>query len=576
MPKKSENNTAKYTPPAIFFLVSLVFTLPFLLKWGYIGVGDWELFTVMAAVPERTVLHFHQFPFWNPYLGGGNILFAHPEVGILSPFFLLILIFGAVGGLKLQVLIAYFVGFYGSYLMARRLGISNIGSYLVSFVYFGSSYFALHFSIGHIPFTHFCFLPWFVYFILKTGDNWKYILAAALSIALIIIGNGAAVPFLYTSFFSGLFVLLYAIDTKNIRLIKSYIIAIILGVLLAAVKFIPMYHYLSQNQWAGMAQDTTPLKFILPAFFSFDQAIFRTMKTAEHWGWHEYSAYISPLIIILAVIGLIYAFRKNRIWLILGAFFFIFGLGHFSDFSLWGLMHHFPGFSSIRSPARAFQFVILAAAVMAAIGLDNILPKLKITESAKQYSSIGLIVLILGVNFFISLPAMQSIANKKPKKVVFSEEFHHVIGSKFEIYDLFQKNRGSLMAPWLSAYKDSRGIVTENNDVFMEYVIQGQTDILRRRYTPNRVDYELTPRGSGAMVFGIGYDEGWFAADGRRLYETNGLVTADFNSGDKHITLQYRTPYFYLGLIVSLLTIAGCLSAYINKNFGKRFKAILE
>ena len=223
-----------------------------------------------------------------------------------------------------------------------------------------------------------------------------------------------------------------------------------------------------------------------------------------------------------------------------------------------------------------FRKTPLFAAVMAAIGLDNILPKLKITESARQYSSIGLIVLILGVNFFISLPAMQSIANKKPKKVVFSEEFHHVIGSKFEIYDLFQKNRGSLMAPWLSAYKDSRGIVTENNDVFMEYVIQGQTDILRRRYTPNRVDYELTPKGSGAMVFGIGYDEGWFAADGRRLYETNGLVTADFNSGDKHITLQYRTPYFYLGLIVSLLAIAGCLSAYINKNFGKRFKAILE
>ncbi|MEW5925647.1 MAG: hypothetical protein AB1746_16820 [Candidatus Zixiibacteriota bacterium] len=128
MPKKTPDKKTAYIPPVVFFIVSFIFTLPYLLKWGYIGVGDWELFTLMAAVPGKTILHFHQFPFWNPYIGGGNILFPHPEVGIFSPFFLLILIFGAVGGLKLQVLVAYFLGFYGSYLFAKKMGISEIGS----------------------------------------------------------------------------------------------------------------------------------------------------------------------------------------------------------------------------------------------------------------------------------------------------------------------------------------------------------------------------------------------------------------------------------------------------------------
>ena len=105
MTGKHEGKRGRFVPTVIFFCISTIFTLPFLLKWSYIGVGDWELFVTMAAVPAKTILHYGQFPFWNPYIGGGNILFAHPEVGILSPFFSLILIFGPIAGLKIQILL---------------------------------------------------------------------------------------------------------------------------------------------------------------------------------------------------------------------------------------------------------------------------------------------------------------------------------------------------------------------------------------------------------------------------------------------------------------------------------------
>ena len=88
--------------PAIFFLLAVYYTLPFLLKYDFWGLRDWDMFTTLAAVPVGTIVHYGQFPFWNPYLGGGNILFHHPQVAVLSPFLLLYLIFGAVVGLKLQ------------------------------------------------------------------------------------------------------------------------------------------------------------------------------------------------------------------------------------------------------------------------------------------------------------------------------------------------------------------------------------------------------------------------------------------------------------------------------------------
>lgn len=57
----------------------------------------------MAAIPAGTILQYGQIPFWNPYLGGGNIFFHHPEAATFSPFLLLCVLFGALTGLKIQV-----------------------------------------------------------------------------------------------------------------------------------------------------------------------------------------------------------------------------------------------------------------------------------------------------------------------------------------------------------------------------------------------------------------------------------------------------------------------------------------
>jgi len=570
------NMKTKLLPPAVFLVVSLAFTLPLFLKWEFIGVGDWELFCTMAAVPVKTVIHFGQFPFWNPYLGGGNILFAHPEVGICSPFFPLLLLFGPVAGLKVQILVAYFLGFYGTYLLSRKIGLGVFSSYLVAFVYYGSSYFALHFSIGHIPFTHFCFLPWLVLFLLMAEQNWKYIFGCAVAVALIILGNGAAVPFLYTMFFSAMLVIMLSIEQSHLRHIRRFLVAVVMGVLLAAVKFVPMYYYLSRNRWEGMPTDQVPLSLALTGLFSFDQWLFRTVGPGQYWGWHEYGAYLSPLVLVLAIVGGIFAWRRSRPWLILAVFFFVFGLGHFSGVSLWNLMVHLPGFSSIRSPARAFQFVVLGLAVVSGFGLDYCLNRLKERFGGGHYLAVLLVGAVIVVNLVINLPSLRTIGYKKPDRVTFQNEFRQEIGRKDNIYNQFQRNRGSLVAPWLSGYQESRGLVTPTHEVLMEYVMQGEAQVISRRYTPNRVAYVIKPSSSGSLVFGIGYDEGWYAEDGRPLFENNGLVSTRFSDQDRELILRYRTPYFYAGLLISLLALVGCLLLRFNVHLGNRFEAIFK
>jgi len=576
MATKNKITYSKYITPGICFVTALVFSLPFLLKWNYIGPRDWELFITMAAIPAKSILYYFQFPFFNPYLAGGNILFAHPEVGIFSPFFVFILLFGAIGGLKLQVMLVYFIGFWGSWLFARQLGLGKISSYLVSFVYFGSSYFALHFSAGHMPFTHFCFLPWFVYFLLKTNENRKYLLGGALSMALIVLGNGAAIPFLYSCFFAGVFILLFSIEQKNYQYLKYYFIAVLAGLLLSAVKFIPMYIELSQFPWAGKPDDFTPLEILPAIFFSFDQYIFRELGTGFNWTWHEYGAYISPVVILIAIIGLIYKFRKTRLWIVTAVFFFVFGLGSFSDYSLWNLFMNLPGFSSIRVPSRAFQFVVLSIAIIAGFGLDYIITKLKDTVPSIKYIAIGLVGLILFGNFLVNLPSFNTIDYKLPTLQTFNKDFRHEIGDANDIYRIFQRNRGSLMAPWLSAYKESRGLVSQSNQVAMEYIMSGKLQVVSRNYTPNIIEYEIAPTSDGNIIFGIGYDKGWSSTDGRELFEEHGLVATKFKTTDKIITLTYTTPWFYTSLIISVLTLLIFLLILFNSKFGDRYKTILK
>ena len=117
--------------------------------------------------------------------------------------------------------------------------------------YFGSVHFALHFAEGHMPFTHYCFLPWFIDFILRAEQSKKNLLWAGISLALMILGNGAAIPLLYTGLFSLLLFSGLAIEHQKLIHLKNFVISFLMGVGLSAIKFIPMVIYLFQNQWIG-------------------------------------------------------------------------------------------------------------------------------------------------------------------------------------------------------------------------------------------------------------------------------------------------------------------------------------
>ena len=547
--------------PIISLVLAVYYALPFLLKLRYWGVRDWDLFTTIAAVPAGEILHYGQFPFWNPYLAGGNILFHHPEVAVLTPFFLLYLLFGAVIGLKLQVLIAYFLGFWGSQRLFRSLGTSALAAVVGSVAYFGAVHFALHFAEGHMPFTHYAFLPWFLHGVIEAPRDRRYLYLATAALALMILGNGAAVPFLYTMMFSLGLIGLRALDRRRFDEALALVAATVLGLLLSAVKFLPMVLYMVQNTWEGNPDESIPFSALGKIFFGLKHSIYTTNFAQQQWGWHEYGAYISPLLVLLALYQLITRFRRYWYWPVIGLFFLLLGLGNFGAGSPWAIFSGLPGFSSMRSTGRAFQFVILTFAVLGALGLDAVLERLH-KSKRESIGRIGVFVaaaVVVATNLIFAWPIMAGAFHEPPKTIMRSPVFHNVIDKEPHAYENYLANRGSLISPWLSAYYPSRALVAEGDVVLEDYMISGTAEVKKRLYTPNVITYEIvgTQATVGEMVIGMGYDVGWVAEDGRPLHPVQGLIAFPVNPGDQTVVLVYRTPFFCVGLVISLLTLIG-------------------
>src|SRR6266516_7540877 len=70
-----------------------VWALPMLLSRSRIEYGDFGYFAQVYEAIKLSILGYHQFPWWNPWIAGGIPLYANPQAGVFSITTLFALIF---------------------------------------------------------------------------------------------------------------------------------------------------------------------------------------------------------------------------------------------------------------------------------------------------------------------------------------------------------------------------------------------------------------------------------------------------------------------------------------------------
>ncbi|MBI2574327.1 YfhO family protein [Candidatus Woesearchaeota archaeon] len=580
---------------AIFFLLSVLFLLPILSNIGNWGGYDWDQHFFYHGSARNAIAKFGQFPLWNPFYCGGSPLLANPQSTFLSPFFLFVLVFGTVAGLKLEALVYLVLGLFGMFLLARKLGAKILPSYFAAAVFMLSSWYSARVVVGHTTFFPFALMPWAVLFYLHAREKAGFALLSAATLAVMLL-SGAVYPLYFTAMFIGIYALFDSVQQQKLKPIIIVAGIFALAALFSAVKLLPMLEFTS-----GLENPTTQYNsfgYTLKGLLSRNQDISQndaqtgralisdpdklteaTLTGKVAWGWHEYSAYIGIIPLLLALIAAI-SYRKNWKLLVLAAFFLALSLGEFSPLPIWNILRQLPIAGALHGPSRLLIMFAFCSALLGAKALSDIKPV------NNRYVVAGLLALVLIDLALVSMPGLGSAFQAEPLDISTNEYTDYVQMlslSKYQSqYPNMLQNIGTVncyerVHPRIRALPQFFD-TGEPYAPFIgnAYIAETNQTFNISSFTPNKVSIELSPSANGTLVYNQNYMPGWKAkVDGRdgRQQEAapyNGLVATEVTPSDDKVEFSYSPKSFYIGLVISLVSVmavAAVLILYRHKLF---------
>lgn len=559
-------------PLCIFFVVTIVYAMPLLKDINNWGQMDWDQFTFWNAVPRQTILKYHQFPLWNPYGNGGNVLLAHPHSSFLSPFYILVLVFGPVIGLKLGIIAHLFIGMVGMFLLSRYFHLNKYSCYLPPLIYMLSSLFTLHLTEGHAEFLTMAFVPWLFLYYLKSTVNIRYVLGGIVALSLIIFGGSVdvlSIAVLLLFFYS----VFHAIKKRRLSCLKAVATIFVGAFLLSSIKLIPMLEFLNdnpRNTKLSVGIDATLLK---NALLSTDQAdYYEATKRAYdsravgeiklEYGWHEYGAYVGYAALILAFLGAF--FYSKRYWdlVLTGIFSLWITLGSGVSWGLWVLLHRLPFYDSLRVPSRFILGFVFCISLLAGFGAS------KLEDVGRKKFHRFLIALIAFTIFFelfmVNYPLLKDCFTIKPPEIERHAEFKQryqdfniLEGSVSSMYPALLSNSGIINSYEVVSVKKGKVAIKTDKDYKGEaYLHSLGTEIKPLLFSPNIIKLKLYLKQNDILVINQNFYKGWKVQGIKsEVVPYNGLISIKLPAGKHDIVVYYLPKSFILGAVLSLIAL---------------------
>ncbi len=572
------------TPLIIFLCVAVIFSLPVFHNFHHWGQMEWDQFTFWNAVPRETILTYQQFPLWNPYANGGNVLLAHPHSSFLSPFYIFVLIFGPVIGLKLEIIIHLIIGLGGMFFLSQYLSLNKISSYCASFVFMLSSLYALHLTEGHTEWLTMAFVPWMFLFYLKSFKETRHVLGAIVFFGLMLLGGSVDVVTVTTVFFS-IYALLKLFELRQITPLIT--LCLIFGgtFLLCAVKLLPMLEFLDECSRLTRETSRIDLGVLRDMFFSREQAHLdsldwdTTQNMGLAYGWHEYGAYIGVVPFSLYVYGSLRGFKKNWPLVLTGIISLLIAMGNQSPVDLWKILHNLPFYDSLRVPTRFVLGFVFSVAILSGVGLayleKDVLAKTPSIQAAPLSSYLVLIVLFVIFDLWqVDSPIFRSAFRIAPLAVernsVFLQryeylnlheenKFENIIGEKMSnssMYPVFLSNSGILEGnEVIHVPKGEVKAIFDEEYQGEVYLAESQGQASFKYFSPNKITVDIKVHKPDTLVVNQNYYEGWKVNKSNQTEHAvsfQGLIATPVMPGDHTVTFYYRPLSFLAGLSVTI------------------------
>jgi len=373
-----------FDPPDLIFIILFLAAFLFLFRGFFFKGGvfferDGTLLEIPTRQQAAALLREGNFALWTDGHGNGQPFLANPKNAVCYPTTWLYLLLPFFTAFRWHYLLHTLIGWIGFYGLLRFFRLCKPPSFLGASLFVFSGIFLSNFEFyNHV--AAFAWTPWILLFSFsdsfagfkKTavlGVLWALQLLAGTPEAVII----TLVLVLVQAFF---------LPGKSLKRAAAVCLALVLGVFLSAVQYLPALETLSRTERSPSETSLWPLELIqlLNVPFPGVMGADRGPGPADFWSGHlfdkgaplYYSFYLGSAGLLLFLFG--FAVKTNRAgrgWRWLFLIFLLMASGRY--FPLNEILIRVPFLSSIRYPVKYMMGAMFVAAIVAAGFFDDFL-----------------------------------------------------------------------------------------------------------------------------------------------------------------------------------------------------------
>ncbi|HYC57007.1 MAG TPA: hypothetical protein VEL28_18885 [Candidatus Binatia bacterium] len=326
---------------------------------------DWHYFDSLSWLVRSSVLHYRVLPLHDPWMCGGVDVGANPQSRLLSPLMLADLALTPHDANLVTLYVFAAAGLASMTALLRHLGHTRALSMLGGLLFTGSTWFALHWSEGHLRFAPIAVLPLFVLALLRLDERRMQLTAATLMSFFML--EGAIYAFVYALYLAIALTIAGMVPWRRTlqgaRKAPWFTLTVLAATAaLVAAKALPI----------RMLHDTAPRKVETGALFSELPRILLWPQQSRHhvidleYRFHEYGLYLGVAAIACVAWSLKDRGYRRQVWrwLVVALVFFWAATNWLAPLSPWTLMQNLPLLRNAHVPSRLFVLFHIAWIVL--------------------------------------------------------------------------------------------------------------------------------------------------------------------------------------------------------------------
>lgn len=332
-----------------------------------LGLSDLHCQILPWQRAVRYSLSNGEWPLWNPFILGGDILAAAAQPAVYDPFQWIGMLIPLADAFTFGVALTFFLAGFFTWAFARALGLSDIAAFTAAggFMFCGMMAFFAGWPLGRA----WAYLPLVLLaarrLVHEENEN-----AGLLTLAFVlVIVSGHPESVLHIVAVGAAYGFFEWLRVRTVRPVIHAIVAGILALLLTAVYLLPFFEAVPQTLENHIRRDlyaTTSMDLIVKPEVRIDR-IKRTFVPGFR-GMEPLTARVGPVLLALAILGIALRFRRCETW-----FFLALTLIGFS--ATWGMrpvahfLHRLPLFDIAINERLAFA-AALSLSILAAFAVD--------------------------------------------------------------------------------------------------------------------------------------------------------------------------------------------------------------